>query len=756
MTKSRKAKLKQLSPTLAVPLISKLTASPTLNGGTKEKYQSQNEIQGDHFHFHSLRFRRDVKRRWPGTPTPGWKLYDNRSYDGFGSGRRKSGDNNKVCNNEDRNVSNAVVSARKLAASLWELQQQSGASKRFREKGERSTPISASIHRLQKGCSAQQTFQSIDTYSHGPKSCKFKGMSSSSHGGLQRQKDGQIHLSNSIPGNGRNLEIDSVKQSAVISNAAMEKATKWDSGCTKTSDDVFRVYNRIKTLEEQQTTSVSVVSALQTELDRARLRVQQLEYTQKSSQKELDHFLKKIADERAIWQNKEQERIRAIIQSLKEELNNERKAKRRMEMVNGKLAKELAEAKMTIMRSLQDLEKERKARELMEDVCDELAREIGEDKAEVEELKRESLKVREEVEEERKMLQMAEVWREERVQMKLVEAKLALEEKSSALDKLREDLEAFINSRIASKSNGITAADDADMRDAELLREAASSVQIQDIKEFSYQLPTSDDIFSAFGDLHPFEVDKETSDARSGWDPGDGCYSPGNHTSKILTVSPEVHGFNRNLTRSYSDIEIIESGREAHVEKDGKERRDEEEEDSEWDYASGADEQGSCYSPRGSKPSVNGCEEDGSFSECGTDWEENEDSAVVITEIEAYSGAEGQLGTKDSSAGELRRSNSGKGEFYKSIPTENNFSTPPKNSISTTSPGQHSVEGICSPSNLGPWSSPDAGNPHIARGIKGFIEWPRGIQRNSLKARLLEAKMESQKFQLRHVLKQKH
>ena len=66
-----------------------------------------------------------------------------------------------------------------------------------------------------------------------------------------------------------------------------------------------------------------------------------------------------------------------------------------MEMLNGKLAKELAEAKITIMRSLQDLEKEMKARQLMEDVRDELAREIDEDKSQVEEIKRESIKVRE-------------------------------------------------------------------------------------------------------------------------------------------------------------------------------------------------------------------------------------------------------------------------------------------------------------------------------------------------------------------------
>ena len=55
-----------------------------------------------------------------------------------------------------------------------------------------------------------------------------------------------------------------------------------------------------------------------------------------------------------------------------------------MEMLNGKLAKELTEAKITIMRSLQDLEKERKARQLMVDVYDELEREIGKDKAQVE------------------------------------------------------------------------------------------------------------------------------------------------------------------------------------------------------------------------------------------------------------------------------------------------------------------------------------------------------------------------------------
>ncbi|KAJ4954435.1 hypothetical protein NE237_011218 [Protea cynaroides] len=77
---------------------------------------------------------------------------------------------------------------------------------------------------------------------------------------------------------------------------------------------------------------------------------------------------------------------------------------------------------------------------LMEEVCEALARNIGEDKAEVEELKRESAKVREEVEKEREMLQLADVLCEERVQMKLSEAKFQFEEKNAAVDKLRNEL----------------------------------------------------------------------------------------------------------------------------------------------------------------------------------------------------------------------------------------------------------------------------------------------------------------------------
>ncbi|OVA04728.1 hypothetical protein BVC80_1719g59 [Macleaya cordata] len=101
------------------------------------------------------------------------------------------------------------------------------------------------------------------------------------------------------------------------------------------------------------------------------------------------------------------------ITELKSELEFERKLRKKVESLNKKLVKEISE--------------QRKEREAMERLCEELAEEIASDKAVIDRMKRE-------IEEERKMLRMAEVLREERVQMKLSEAKILLEEKLLELE----------------------------------------------------------------------------------------------------------------------------------------------------------------------------------------------------------------------------------------------------------------------------------------------------------------------------------
>ncbi|XP_047968706.1 protein BRANCHLESS TRICHOME-like [Salvia hispanica] len=97
---------------------------------------------------------------------------------------------------------------------------------------------------------------------------------------------------------------------------------------------------------------------------------------------------------------------------IKPHMDSERKARKKMESLNRRLARELAE--------------ERRAREALQRACHDLSAELSAHKAEMAKMKRD-------MEEERKMLRTAEVIREERLQMKLSDAKFFLEEKLSQL-----------------------------------------------------------------------------------------------------------------------------------------------------------------------------------------------------------------------------------------------------------------------------------------------------------------------------------
>ncbi|XP_058094218.1 uncharacterized protein LOC131240159 [Magnolia sinica] len=648
------------------------------------------------------------KRTSPATPFLRWKFDDG---DVSVAGGKTASESGKKSRRKEKNAGEVFVSARKLAAALWHLQLPEGST------GGDSGRVVSKRADDRLGLEPVLGHLGVSDICN-PNIAEYDQA-------VKEPSPGPL----SVP-HPKNGILYKLEPSAKFHNSAMERATKWDPGCSKTSDDVYRFYGHLKFLEDQQITTVSVISTLQTELEQSRTRIHELETERRSSKKKLDHFLRKLAEERATWRSREHEKIRAIIDDVKDDLNRERKNRQRMEIVNSKLVTELNEAKLSAKRFLQDYEKERKARELMEEVCDELAKEIGDDKAEVEALKRESMKIREEVEEERKMLQMAEVWREERVQMKLIDAKLMLEEKHSQLSKLIMDLEAFLKSRS-------TTADSVELREAELLRDAASLVKVQDIKEFSYQPPTSEDIFSVFEELQSGEANERDIEPCYG-------YSPASHASKIHTVSPEIDGPIENPMQRYTNMHADGNG---DVEEDG----------SGWETVTHDEEQGSSNSPEGSDPSVNGLREESNMSESGTEWEENADNDMLNTEIsEVYAASVTQSRKKASSISRLWRSYPNNGDNCKTVSANmtNGRLSNGRISNGTATPDGGSAGGL-SPPSLGQWSSPDSGNPHITRGMKGCIEWPRGIQKNSLKAKLLEARLESQKIQLRQVLKQK-
>lgn len=230
------------------------------------------------------------------------------------------------------------------------------------------------------------------------------------------------------------------------------------SNALTTSKELLKIISRMRGHDGQPSSSMSLISALHAELERARLQINQLIQEDQSDNKEINYLLKRFAEEKEAWKNKEQQ----AVESIAGELEAERKLRRRLESLNKKLGKELSEAKLSFVKVAKELQSEKRARGIIEQVCDELAGNIGEDKAEVAEFKRESLRMQEEFQKEREMLQIAEALREERAQMKLSDAKLQFEEKNAAVDKLRNELESFLRSN-NSKENGVYQRRDVDL-----------------------------------------------------------------------------------------------------------------------------------------------------------------------------------------------------------------------------------------------------------------------------------------------------
>lgn len=184
--------------------------------------------------------------------------------------------------------------------------------------------------------------------------------------------------------------------------------------------------NRVWGVEQHDSTGTTLVSALRAELDRSCDRVSKLIQGQETKRSDIEALLKQI-----------KHIIINAVPSVLGELETEKKLRRRGEKLNKKTGAELEEAKASLAMAMKEVEREKKARRKVEQVCEELARGIGE-------LKRQFAKVREEVEEERDMFHLADLLREERVQMKLSEAKCLYEEQNAVVERLRNELAAFL------------------------------------------------------------------------------------------------------------------------------------------------------------------------------------------------------------------------------------------------------------------------------------------------------------------------
>lgn len=223
------------------------------------------------------------------------------------------------------------------------------------------------------------------------------------------------------------------------------------SHCLKTSTELLKVLNRIWSLEEKHALDMSLVKTLRRELDQSQARIQELMQERKRDQNEINNLMKQITEYK-VTRKKEQERIRDAVKLVEEKLEDELKLRRHSEKRHHKLAKELSEMKSSFSNALRELERERKARTLLEDLSDEFAKGIRDYEQEVRFLKHKSCKDQIGGEgNDRLILHISEAWLDERAQMKLAGAH-DISEKQSALDKLCLEIEAFLQEKQSGNS----------------------------------------------------------------------------------------------------------------------------------------------------------------------------------------------------------------------------------------------------------------------------------------------------------------
>ncbi|PPR80311.1 hypothetical protein GOBAR_AA40408 [Gossypium barbadense] len=221
----------------------------------------------------------------------------------------------------------------------------------------------------------------------------------------------------------------------------------------KTSTELLKVLNRIWSLEEQHVSNISLIKALKMELDHARARIKELLRDQQAGRHEIDDLMKQIAEDKLVRKSKEQDRVHAAVQSVRGELEDERKLRNRSENLHRKLARELSEAKASLSNALKDLERERKSRKLLEDLCDEFARGIKSYEQEVHTLRQKSDEEWTGVaDHDHLILHISESWLDERMQMKLEEAQSGFAEQNPAIDRLGFEIETFLQAKLIGTS----------------------------------------------------------------------------------------------------------------------------------------------------------------------------------------------------------------------------------------------------------------------------------------------------------------
>ncbi|KAK7308952.1 hypothetical protein RJT34_05312 [Clitoria ternatea] len=403
----------------------------------------------------------------------------------------------------NNNNNNNTVSARKLAAALWEFnnyfplfhfQMHHRPDPTFRRRhhyllhkdkapnfladASPDQPASASSLRRHVAASLMQHHQAIERNNHA-----LQPLSPASYGS--------------------SMEMTPYNPAATPSSSLEFKGRIGEPHYNlKTSTELLKVLNRIWSLEEQHASNISLIKALKSELDHARIRIKELLRDRQADRHEIDDLMKQIAEDKLVRKGKEQDRLHAAVQSVRDELEDERKLRKRSESIHRKLARDFSEVKSSLTSALKELEQERTRRKLLEDLCDEFARGINEYEQEVHAMKHKSDRDwGQRDDHDHLILHISESWLDERMQMQLEAAQNGFVDKKSIVDKLSLEIETFLKAKQNSRSTeNIAARDRRNSLESVPLNDAVSAPQV-----------VGDDGDSESSDSNCFELNKPSN-----------------------------------------------------------------------------------------------------------------------------------------------------------------------------------------------------------------------------------------------------
>lgn len=425
----------------------------------KEKGVEEREAEKEEFMVKKLK--RGIlvgKRAGPSTPSPTWRL--------------ELSSPNHQNSKEFLNFPETTISARKLCANLWELEP----FYPFRDmhKGAGNPPPRHHQRRPHKGFDVGD-----DSHPHPPGSPSslrrhITESLTQHHRSLARNSHALPPLSPGSCGSS-SMEVAAYNPVVTPSSSLEFRGRVGESSYSlKTSTELLKVLNRIWALEEQHASNRSLVKGLKVELDRSRGKIKELQKEKQRDRQQVDDLMKRVAEDKLVRKNKERDSIEAAVESVREDLENERKLRKHSESLHRKLARELSEVKSSFSSALKELERERKARILLENLCDEFAKGIRDYELEIRSLKHKHEVDRAKGESpERLILHISEAWLDERMQM----SQDGPAEKKTIVDKLSLDIETFLQVK---RANGMRSGQNCLLRkslESFALKEATSAPQ---------------------------------------------------------------------------------------------------------------------------------------------------------------------------------------------------------------------------------------------------------------------------------------